>query len=101
MHIVGDDLKSILARQAESVEVRKVVDGQSFSIATVSAKEALRIVKMGQFAGVGNLRRIRSIKSDIHRRDWPGGSHTTERIRDAAGVIISPPLIVKHKAERA
>jgi|HubBroStandDraft_4_1064222.scaffolds.fasta_scaffold462486_1 hypothetical protein len=61
MHIVGMELRSILAAQDSAVEVhtstRKLV-------ARVSPMEALKITSSGRFAGVGNHRRIHHIKPD-------------------------------------
>ena len=98
MHITGDQLTAILGAQQESVEIR---NGRSYPIGTASPEIALGIVERGRFAGVGNAHRIRYIKPDDHHSGWPGGSHTTERIRNDQRIIISPPLIrPRNEAQR-
>ena len=61
MHIVGTQLRAILAAQDTAVDV--YTSTRKF-VARVSPAEALQVILSGRFAGVGNRHRIRHIKPD-------------------------------------
>ena len=61
MHIVGRELRAIIAAQETPIEVHT---STTKLVACVSPMEALKIVSSGRFAGVGNRHRIHHIKPD-------------------------------------
>lgn len=47
--------------------------------------------------GIGNRRRIRFLRPRESRTVLNGGSQTTQRLKDPAGVNISHPVIKEHR----
>ncbi len=95
MQFEGDALAAILAQQVEAVDIH---DQNCYSRGAIPAALALRMVESDIYFGVGNRRRIRYLRPCTKSgRDWCGGSQTTRRMKDTAGVIFSAPLIREHK----
>lgn len=97
MHITGPQLMLVLGRQQERVEVR---DARSFPIGTVGPAQAARLVQGRNFAGIGNLRRIRYIRPadcGITIGILHGASRTMQRVKNDSGVIIAPDYVLEHK----
>jgi hypothetical protein len=63
----------------------------------VQSATALDLVSAGEYVRIGNNRRIRAIRPLNTCVGWSGGNHTTRRVRNDQGVIVSAPLIREHK----
>lgn len=73
---------------------------------TLTAAQCLRLEADGMGRAVRNqggrvvrflFGEITGVDTLLSARGWQGGSHTTRRMKDAAGVIFSAPWIREHK----
>jgi hypothetical protein len=88
MHMTGVDLRIVLLQQSEPVEVRTAGNRV---VGRLAPEDALEMVRAGDFAGVGNARRIHHIKAVE-----TAGSATEAPYRDVLGPVRvkwSPPPV--------
>ena len=97
MTLRGPAILRILEEQRETalVLVVDLLNGFSDSVPPDRALNMAR-TRFPHCIAVGHPKCIRRLTL-IDPRGWTGGSHTTRRIRDDAGIIISPPQIREHK----
>jgi hypothetical protein len=88
----GQQLRDIIARTPNEIELRSIY-GRCYQ--TVSSVEALRL-DLDLFIGIGNLRRIRFLRSRTQKFPLNAGSHTTQRLKGAGDINIAHPLIREH-----
>jgi len=87
-------LRDVLGRTSNQIELRDV-RGRRYG--TLSATDALKH-NLDEFVGIGNLRRIRFLRSRTQRFPLNAGSRTTQRLKGAFGVNIAHPLIREHRS---
>jgi hypothetical protein len=93
MVIDGDELRDILCRTQNQIELRNE-HGRFCRMLT--QKDALAL-DLGLFVGIGNRRRIRFLRCRTQKWALNAGSHTTQRMTDGFGTSISHPLIREHR----
>ena len=92
----GQQLRDLIARTPNEIELRNT-HGRCYR--TVSCVEALTL-NLDLFIGIGNLRRIRFLRSRIQKFPLNAGSHTTQRLKGDGEIDISHPLIREHRPIR-
>lgn len=96
MLVDGDELREIIGRTANEIELRNE-HGRCCRLLSIS--EALAL-DLDLFVGIGNRRRIRFLRRRTQKFGANAGSWTTQRLKSDAGVSISHPLIVEHRRPR-
>ena len=92
----GQELREILGRTPNEIELRNEY-GRCCRI--LSSVEALTL-DLALFVGIGNRRRIRFLRRRTQKFAANAGSHTTQRLKDEAGVNIAHPLVREHRPVR-
>ena len=92
----GHQLRELIARTPNAIEIRNT---HGRCCRTLSSVEALAL-DLDLFIGIGNLRRIRFLRSRTQKFPLNGGSHTTQRLKGEAGLNIAPPLVREHRPIR-
>jgi hypothetical protein len=87
------NLREMIARTPNEIELRNV-HGRCYQ--RVSSSEALTL-DLDLFVGVGNRKRILFMRHRTAKCALNAGSCTTQRLTNAAGVKISPPMIREHR----
>lgn len=62
----------------------------------LTSAEALAL-DLDLFVGIGNRRRIRFLRSRTQKFALNAGSHTTQRLKNEAGVNLAHPLVREHR----
>ena len=86
----------ILAHTPGAIELR---DAHGRCCRTLTSVEALAL-DLDLFVGIGNIRRIRFLRSLTQKFTLNAGSHTTQRLKGQGNVGIAHPLICEHRAVR-
>jgi hypothetical protein len=89
----GQELREIIGRTQNAIELRNE-HGRCCRI--LSGAEALAL-DLDLFVGIGNRRRIRFLRWRTQKFGLNAGSHTTQQLKDEAGVNIAHPLIREHR----
>ena len=89
----GQQLREVIARTPNEIELR---NAHGRCCRTLSSVEALAL-DLDMFIGIGNLRRIRFLRSRTQKLLLNAGSHTTQRLKGEAGLNIAPPLVREHR----
>ena len=92
----GQQLRDLIARTPNEIELRNT-HGRCYR--TLSTVEALAL-DLDRFIGVGNLRRIRFLRSRTQKFPLNAGSHTTQRLKGDGETNISHPLVREHRPVR-
>ena len=92
----GQQLRDLIARTPNEIELRNT-HGRCYR--TLSTVEALAL-DLDLFIGVGNLRRIRFLRSRTQKFPLNAGSHTTQRLKGDRETNISHPLVREHRPVR-
>jgi hypothetical protein len=92
----SQELRQIIGRTPNEIELRNE-HGRCCRV--LSTADALAL-DLDLFVGIGNRRRIRFLRSRTQNYAINAGSHTTQRLKGAAGVNISHPLIREHRLPR-
>jgi len=92
----NQELREVIGRTPNEIELRNE-HGRCCRI--LSSAEALTL-DLDLFVGVGNRRRIRFLRWHTQRFAINAGSHSTQRLKDEAGVNIAHPLIREHRPVR-
>jgi len=93
----GQQLREIIARTPNEIELRNPL-GRCYR--TLSTIEALAL-DLDLFIGVGNLRRIRFLRSRTQKFPLNAGSHTTQRLKGDGEINIAHPLVREHRPVRS
>ncbi len=93
MLLVGEELREIIARTPNEIELRNAY-GRCCRL--ISSVEALAL-DLDLFVGIGNRRRIRFLRSRTQVFTLNAGSHTTRRMKGESEVNIAHPLIREHR----
>lgn len=100
MRFEGEELLAILRNQKQAVQLCDAAGAPFVVVAPAIVCSFVEGLRADGFFGVGNKKRIRYVQAKSPRvwgTGWRGGSHTTQRIRNDWGVIISPPRHVEHR----
>jgi len=89
----GQQLRDLIARTPNEIELRNA-HGRCYR--TLSSDEALAL-NLNLFIGIGNLRRIRFLRSRTQIFPVNAGSHTTRRLKNEAGLNIAHPIVREHR----
>ena len=92
MFFEGQQLRDLIARTPNEIELRNT-HGRCYRM--LSTVEALAL-DLDRFIGVGNLRRIRFLRSRTQKFPLNAGSHTTQRLKGDGETNISHPLVREH-----
>ena len=92
----GQQLRDLIARSANEIELRNA-HGRCYR--TVSSIEALTL-DLDLFIGIGNLRRIRFLRSRTQKFPLNSGSHTTQRLKGEGEINVAHPLVREHRPLR-
>jgi hypothetical protein len=92
----GQQLRELIARTPNEIELR---NAHGRCCRTLSSVEALAM-DLDLFIGIGNLHRIRFLRSRTRKFAVNGGSQTTQRLKGEAGVNIAHPLVREHRSVR-
>jgi len=93
----GQQLRDLIARTPNEIELRNT-HGRCYR--TLSTIEALAL-NLDLFIGVGNLRRIRFLRSRTQQFPLNAGSHTTQRLKGDGEINIAHPLVREHRPVRS
>ena len=93
----GQQLRDVIARTPNEIELRNT-HGRCYR--TLSTIEALAL-NLDLFIGVGNLRRIRFLRSRTQQFPLNAGSHTTQRLKGDGEINIAHPLVREHRPVRS
>ena len=93
----GQQLRDLIARTPNEIELRNT-PGRCYR--TLSSFEALAL-DLDLFIGIGNLRRIRFLRSRTQNFPLNAGSHTTQRLRGEGEINIAHPLVREHRPVRS
>ena len=93
----GQQLRDLIARTPNEIELRNT-HGRCYR--TLSTVEALAL-DLDLFIGVGNLRRIRFLRSRTQKFPLNAGSHTTQRLKGDGEINIAHPLVREHRPVRS
>jgi len=89
----GQQLHDLIAHTPNEIELR-TTHGRCYR--TVSSVEALAL-NLDLFVGIGNLRRIRFLRSRTQKFPLNAGSHTTQRLKGEGETNIAHPLVREHR----
>jgi hypothetical protein len=92
----GQELREIIGRTSNEIELRNE-HGRCCRI--LSTADALAL-DLDLFVGIGNLRRVRFLRSRTHKFALNAGSHTTQRLKGDAEINIAHPLVRQHRTVR-
>ena len=92
----GQELRDIISRTSNEIELR---NDHGRCCRFLSSAEGLAL-DLDLFVGIGNLRRIRFLRSRARKFAVNAGSHTTQRLKGEAGVSIAHPLVREHRQTR-
>jgi hypothetical protein len=92
----GQQLRELIARTPNEIELRNA-HGRCYW--TLSSVEALAL-DLDLFIGIGNLRRIRFLRSRTQTFSLNAGSHTTQRLKGDCEINIAHPLVREHRPIR-
>jgi hypothetical protein len=90
------ELREIISRTPQQIELRNE-HGRCCRI--LSSAEALAL-DLDLFVGIGNRRRVRFLRWRTQMFAVNAGSHTTQRLKSAAGTNIAHPLVREHRPIR-
>jgi hypothetical protein len=93
----GQELREVLGRTPNEIELRNQY-GRCYRI--LSSAEALGL-DLDLFIGIGNLRRIRFLRSRTQKFQLNAGSHTTQRLKGEGETNIAHPLVREHRSARS
>ena len=89
----GRQLRELIARTPNAIELR---NAYGRCCRTLSRVEALAL-DLDLFIGIGNLRRIRFLRSRTQTFLPNAGSHTTQRLKGKGEINIAHPMIREHR----
>jgi len=89
----GQQLRELIARTPNEIELR---NAHGRCCRTLSSVQALAL-DLDLFIGIGNLRRIRFLRSRAQKFAVNTGSRTTQRLKGEAGINSANPLIREHR----
>jgi hypothetical protein len=92
----GRQLRELIACTPKEIELRNEF-GRCYRM--LSSREALGL-DLDLFIGVGNLRRIRFLRSRTQEFPLNAGSHTTQRLKGDGDTNIAHPLVRQHRLNR-
>jgi len=92
----GQQLRELIARTPNQIELHNAY-GRCYRMLSSVAALAL---DLDLFIGVGNLRRIRFLRSRTQKFPLNAGSHTTQRLKGDGETNISHPLVREHRPVR-
>lgn len=92
----GRQLRDLIARTPNEIELRNT-HGRCYR--TLSSVEALAL-DLDLFIGIGNLRRIRFLRSRTQKFPLNSGSHTTRHLKGESEINIAHPLVREHRPIR-
>ena len=92
----GQELREVIAPTSNEIELHNT-HGRCYR--TLSSGEALEL-DLDLFIGIGNLRRIRFLRSRTQKFPLNTGSHTTQRLKGEGEINIAHPLIRQHRPIR-
>ena len=92
----GQQLRDLIAHTPNEIELRNT-HGRCYR--TLSTVEALAL-DLDLFIGIGNLRRIRFLRSRTQMFPVNAGSRTTQRLKGEGEVNIAHPLVRQHRPVR-
>lgn len=92
----GQQLRELIARTANEIELRNAHGRCSRTLWSV---EALAL-DLDLFIGIGNLRRIRFLRSRTQKFPLNAGSQTTQRLKGEGAINIAHPLVREHRPVR-
>ena len=93
----GQQLRELIARTPNEIELR---NAHGRRCQTFSSIEALAL-DLDLFIGIGNLRRIRFLRSRTQKFPLNAGSHTTQRLKGDRELNIAHPLVREHRPIRS
>jgi hypothetical protein len=89
----GQQLRELIARTPNEIQLRNT-HGRCYR--KVSTVEALTL-DLDLFIGIGNLRRIRFLRSRCQEFLLNAGSYTTQRLKGDGETNIAHPLVREHR----
>ena len=89
----AEELRENIDRTPNLIELRNE-HGRCCRMLT--SAEALAL-DLDLFVGIGNRRRIRFLRSRTQKFALNAGSHTTQRLKNEAGVNLAHPLVREHR----
>jgi hypothetical protein len=92
----GQELRELIARTPNEIELR---NAHGRCCRMLSSVEALAL-DLDLFIGIGNLRRIRFLRSRTQKFPLNTGRHTTQRLKGEGGINIAHPLVREHRPVR-
>jgi hypothetical protein len=92
----GEELRELISRTPNAIELR---NEHGRCCRSLSVSEALAL-DLDLFIGIGNLRRIRFLRSRTLKFPLNAGSHTTQRLRGEGEMNIAHPLARQHRTVR-
>ena len=93
----GQQLRELIARTPNEIELR---NAHGRCCRMLSRLEALAL-DLDLFTGIGNLRRIRFLRSRTQQFPLNAGSHTTQRLKGDGEINIAHPLVREHRPFRS
>jgi hypothetical protein len=92
----GQQLRELIARTPNEIELR---NAHGRCCRTLSNVEAAGL-DLDLFVGIGNLRRIRFLRSRTQNFSLNAGSHFTQRLKGEGEKNIAHPLLREHRQIR-
>lgn len=92
----GQQLRDLIARTPNEIELRNT-HGRCYR--TLSGVDALAL-DLDLFIGIGNLRRVRFLRSRTQNFTLNAGSHTTQRLKGEGEMNIAHPFVQEHRPVR-
>jgi hypothetical protein len=89
----GQELRELIKRTSNEIELKNEYGRR---LRVLSSAEALAL-DLDLFVGIGNRRRIRSVRRRTQKFVLNAGSYTTKRLKGRGEINISHPLVREHR----